>query len=227
MQAGPDRGFRSTETKRPALRLAMAGLGAVLLAGLSLLVSHAPGAESVDEQSSPYRPVRLDSSAVLSGDLIFRRGRSMVSRAVLSVDGRSDFSHVGIAIRTKDRVVVVHATPPEDTFPGGVISESLDSFLRPKAASAAAVFRLRSFEAAAGAALNALRYARTHTPFDSEFDLSTEEAVYCTELVWRAYLEAGVDLAGRPFKEHYLLPSRLLASPEIYLITQSHQEGIQ
>lgn len=227
MRSGLDGGLRSTEKeRRPALRFVAAGVGAALLAWIALLLGHTPGAESVIGPRSQYRPIRLDSSAVLSGDLIFRRGRSLISRAVLSVDGSSDFSHVGIAVRAKDQILVVHATPPEGTFSGGVISEPLDSFLLPEAASTAAVFRLRSSDAAARAALKAVGYARAHAPFDSDFDLSTPEALYCTELVWRAYLESGVDLAGRSFNERYLLPSRLLASPEVYLITQSIQEEV-
>lgn len=157
---------------------------------------------------------------------MFRRGRSMISRAVLSLDGKSEYSHVGIAVSDGHQLRVVHALPPEEKNPGGVIAEPLESFLIPELASAAAIYRPRDSGIGVRAAARAWRYARPRTPFDSGFDLSTPGAVYCTELVWRAYLEEGVDLVGRDFQDRYLLPSRLLASPELRLIKEYRQEGI-
>jgi hypothetical protein len=48
--------------------------------------------------------------------------------------------------------------------------------------------------------------------------------VYCTELVWRVYLEANVDLAGRDFDDRYLLPSHILESTELQLIKEVNEE---
>lgn len=150
----------------------------------------------------------------------------MISRAVLSLDGKSEFSHVAIAVSDGVQIRMVHALPPEEAKAGGVIAESLESFLIPDLASAAALYRPRDARAGAIAAARAWRYARARAPFDSGFDLSTSGAVYCTELVWRAYLDAGVDLAGRDFHERYLLPSRLLTSPELHLIKEYKEEEI-
>jgi uncharacterized protein YycO len=141
------------------------------------------------------------------------------------VDGRSEYSHVGIVASAGTSIEVVHAIPPEEGQPGGVVAEPLESFLAPELAAAAAVYRPRDSEAGIRAAARAWRYARPRRPFDSGFDLSTPDAVYCTELVWRAYLEEGVDLVGRDFHERYLLPSRLLSSPELRLIRDYKQEG--
>ena len=187
------------------MRLALAGLAAALLA---LLPPHRPAPAQV-------AGIAIDPSTVVPGDLVFRRGRSMISRAVLSIDGKSEYSHVGIAL-SKGRIV--HAVPPEQNNPGGVMVDALETFLAPELASAAAVYRPRNPALGVRAAARAWKYART--PFDSGFDLSTPGAVYCTELVWRAYREEGIDLAGRDFEERYLLPSRLLASPDLRLIQE-------
>ncbi|HET9227496.1 MAG TPA: YiiX/YebB-like N1pC/P60 family cysteine hydrolase [Thermoanaerobaculia bacterium] len=195
------------DSANPAMHFALAGLAAALLV---LLPPHRLAPAQVAR-------IEVDPSSVLPGDLVFRRGRSMISRAVLSIDGKSEFSHVGIAL-SEGRIV--HAVPPEEDNPGGVVEDALETFLTPELASAAAVYRPSDPGIGFRAAARAWEYARRRRPFDSGFDLSTPGAVYCTELVWRAYLEEGVDLAGRDFKERYLLPSHLLASSDLRLIQE-------
>lgn len=213
------RAQRAVRKGRLALWLALAACGAVLLEAPPL-VGHAP------LPLPRLAPIRIEPYAVFPGDLIFRRGRSLVSRAVLSMDGKSEYSHVGIVVSDGASIAVVHALPPEEENPGGVVAESLPAFLAPELASAAAVYRPRDSGVGVRAAARAWTYARPRRPFDSGFDLSTPDAVYCTELVWRAYLEEGVDLVGRDFHDRYLLPSRLLSSPELRLIQEYEQEGI-
>ena len=66
----------------------------------------------------------------------------------------------------------------------------------------------------------ALTYVRDALPFDDRFNLESADRMYCTELVWRAYLKAGIDLVDgvfvrvqTPFGEgRYVLPSSLLNS---------------
>lgn len=182
--------------------------------------------QAVHSPGNIYR-VKLDPAAVQAGDLVFRRGRSMVSRAVLSLDGRSDFSHVGIAVRQGEDLRIVHALPPEeDRKATGVVAEPLELFLSPDVASSAALYRPRNSAAGVRAAVAARKHVMARTPFDSAFDLSTSSAVYCTELVWKVYLEADIDLIGRGFHERYLLPSRLLESTELRLIEQDQEEEI-
>jgi hypothetical protein len=61
---------------------------------------------------------------------------------------------------------------------------------------------------------------RQKVPFDHAFDLSTEDSVYCTELVWLAFLQAGIDLCEGSFinldsaffKHPVILPSSLVSN---------------
>ena len=206
--------------RQKSLTLCLALAGFAVLLGALPLVRQPPG------PSRRLSPIIIDPSGVSPGDLVFRRGRSMVSRAVLSIDGKSEYSHVGIVVSAGNPIRIVHAIPPEETNPGGVIAEPLQSFLTPDLASAAAVYRPRDSGIGVRAAARAWKYTRPRRPFDSDFDLSTPGAVYCTELIWRAYLDEGVDLVGRGFKDRYLLPSRLLTSPELHLIKEYRQEEI-
>lgn len=166
-----------------------------------------------------------------AGDLLFRRGRSVLSRAVLAADEGGAFSHVGIVVETPDGPGVVHTVAGEDGAEGGARRDALADFLAPGRARDAALYRLapdgagndRLPEAAAEVARD---YAVQGVPFDGEFDLTSDERLYCTELVWAAFRSAGADLAdGRfdtldaPFAGgEYLFPSRLAASPRLRLL---------
>jgi hypothetical protein len=171
--------------------------------------------------------LRFEEGAFASGDLIFRRGRSLVSKVVLAVDGGSEYSHVGLISVIDGQVWVLHAVPPEEPEQqGGVIAEPLAAFLAFDKATAAGLYRSRDAKAAATAERVAWGFVQAHVPFDSGFDLSTSGELYCTEMVWRAYREAGIDLApSDPIrKEKYLLPSRLLRSPRLEKIRELKEE---
>ncbi|HEY0558063.1 MAG TPA: YiiX/YebB-like N1pC/P60 family cysteine hydrolase, partial [Thermoanaerobaculia bacterium] len=152
----------------------------------------------------------------------------LVSRVVLAADGGSEYSHVGLISLVGGKIWVLHAVPPEEPAQqGGVVAEPLSTFLEPDKATAAGLYRSRDPRAALAAERAAWRFVRAHIPFDPSFDLSTPGELYCTEMVWRAYREAGVDLAppipGR--NEKYLLPSRLLRSPNLRRIQELSEEG--
>ncbi|HKI06359.1 MAG TPA: YiiX/YebB-like N1pC/P60 family cysteine hydrolase [Thermoanaerobaculia bacterium] len=162
--------------------------------------------------------IHVNESDLAPGDVLFRRGRSLVSRAVLAVDGHGEYSHVGLVALAAGRAWVLHATPPEQPdIAGGVIAEPLALFLATDRASAAAVYRPRDRQAARAAERVAWGYVRGHLRFDDDFDLVSSDRLYCTELVWKAYLSAGVDLeAGVPGpRGRYLLPGRLEESPQL------------
>ena len=193
-------------------------LRAALLLGLALpLLSGAPLAP----------PPVVDAAAVEAvaqpGDVVFRRGRSLLSRVVLSGDDRPQFSHVGIVAEQEGALVVVHATPGNDvSVPEPLRTEPLAAFFAPEAAEAGALRRPRDPALGRAAAAAAQRLAPGRT-FDADLDLGTDDRLYCTELVWKAYREAGLDLtSGRFDRASGLLhdgpmvfPSTLLHTPHL------------
>jgi hypothetical protein len=226
MRAVNTQRHREGRTRRgsPRIRAALLGLG---LGSLSLLSP--PNFQTLDSEvgTGTWR-LRFEATEFVAGDVIFRRGRSLVSRVVLAADGGSEYSHVGLISLVDGKVWVLHAVPPEEPAEqGGVIAEPLSAFLAFDKATGAGLFRVRDARAAAIAEKAAWSFVRAHIPFDSAFDLSTPNQLYCTEMVWRAYREAGVDLApsdpGR--NEKYLLPSRLLSNPDLQRIRELSEEG--
>jgi hypothetical protein len=211
----------------PAGRYRRLGLPVICVLGLILLnVRSYPSSES-EARSGGWR-LRFEETEFSSGDLIFRRGRSLVSRVVLAVDGGSEYSHVGLVSIVDGQVWVLHAVPPEEPEQkGGAVAEPLSVFLSFDNATGAGLYRVRDSSAARAAEKAAWGFVHAHLPFDSAFDLSTPNELYCTEMVWRAYLEAGIDLAppdpGRD--EKYLLPSRLLRSSFLKRVRELSEEG--
>ena len=174
-----------------------------VLAGVVLIARLAtPGAPG-DRQEPADPAFGLDTGLLKTGDLIFRRGQSLASRLVLWADAQSVYSNVGLVLMDGSRALVVHVVPAETAKDLALVRvESLANFIHVERASAISVRRLdhaRARHYASLAAAAARVYVREAVPFDASFDLDSKDRLYCTELVWRAYLEAGIDLMDGVF----------------------------
>jgi len=190
----------------------------VLLAVLLLLALPACKKSVVQEQE------RFVNVSFQEGDLVFRRGSGIASRAVLTADTRGSYSHVGIVVKEGSAWMVVHITPGE--APKGekdsVKSESLSEFFKSSRAVSGAVMRFTGDpELSKRAALEAVTICQRKILFDHAYNLSDTTAMYCTELIRFVYLKAGVDLTGGKtehvhipgFSGDYLFPSLIMKSP--------------
>lgn len=135
-----------------------------------------------------------------SGDLVFRMGRGLFSDIFSSFGtNHPRYSHVGIVIVEADACQVVHTEASELTGKGNARIESMAVFLGPDRAAYGAVFRVRNMaaEQRRKVVASAASYVRRQIPFDIDFNLESEDKLYCTELVWRAFREGGIDLAPK------------------------------
>ncbi|MGN0859122.1 MAG: YiiX/YebB-like N1pC/P60 family cysteine hydrolase [Stenotrophomonas sp.] len=161
----------------------------LLLAGL-LAACAAPAAPPPALAVTAQQQAVLASAGQLrDGDLVFRRGRDLMSSLVLRQGRHSRFSHVGMVLREGGQVLVVHAMPDEPGSPGGVRLEPLEQFLAPALASDAASYRLPGLQPGP---LRGWLMAQQGKPFDMRFALSDASTLYCTELVMRGLAVAGV-----------------------------------
>ncbi len=166
----------------------------------------------VSEPSSGS-PFIMSTADYQSGDVILRRADGWRNAVVASADTGS-FGHVGIVVVTVAGPLVLHASPDQSR----PILETVSRFLDPVFTQAAAVYRPDGSNGAAAAAA-AMSLREISAGFDHGYNLDSEDFIYCTELVWRAYLAVGVDLGAgrrtgmRVFGHNYevLLPSDLLS----------------
>jgi hypothetical protein len=155
-----------------------------------------------------------------TGDVVCLNGSSMRSKAVRLLQGHStDFSHVGIVVVENGVPFIVHADPSA----GLVIMQRWDVVLRGGDIAGGAIYRYRHVSEHIRIIVSetALRLVRERVPFDKEFDQSNCSRLYCTELVVRAYAEAGVELRSQVGSARsHIFPIDLLEGGQLQLITR-------
>lgn len=145
-------------------------------------------------QQHQLAPPSLPAAGVLQdGDIVLRRGRDALASAVLALDPESGFSHVGMIVMDEQGLPgVIHAMPSEGKDPAGVIQQSLPAFAAPEVAADLAFLRLDGLTHDQQQRMRAYLLSQLGKPFDPRFALSSDDAIYCTELVIKA-----LQLAGR------------------------------
>lgn len=148
------------------------------------------GAVEVPPQLAP------PSVELLDGDLVFRAGVDAIGRMVLSYGDRPRFSHVGMVVRVAGETLVVHALPKTPGDGGGVRVDRLGSFSSPLRASDVGYYRLERLTQEQRREIHRYLFERVGTPFDLRFEYSTDDSMYCTELVLKALARVGVEVAS-------------------------------
>ena len=151
------------------------GLAAI---SISLVLLYLRSEHHIGPASVPYR---YNVPPVKEGDLIFRYGQGRWSgyfRDISKTEKR--FSHVGIVVADSMGLAVVHASADDLTGIGSVKMETLESFSGNF--DDVAVYRI-DCDQDRKRKISELALAYLGTPFDARFDLSSDKAVYCTELV--------------------------------------------
>lgn len=139
-----------------------------------------------------------DMSVYQNGDIVFRLGDSSVSNLVMVADEKSDFSHVGIVWIDNGCPMIIHACPPDidDVDPDNCVKmDSVSVFFSNKNAINGALYRFTDKNVAYDAATTAKGFYDDAVPFDYNFDSNDTTALYCTELVERAFMKYGVSLS--------------------------------
>ena len=175
----------------------------LLLAACCLLTGAVTGCRAATDgacQAGDTFACALPLDEMREGDLVFRCGEGIVSRAVTSVEEDGLYSHVGILVRDDGEWKVVHAVPGEKEHPGDfdrVKAETPGRFFAPDRARSGALVHCGLSDPAALESIRetALGWARDSIRFDDAYDLADASRLYCTELVWRLYRQAGIDLS--------------------------------
>lgn len=191
------------------------GIIAVLVFSLLLLWVHLHQREK--KLMEQHIRVLYDTTELRSGDLMFRNGLSAESLVVTQASN-SDYSHVGIAYHMPSGWHVIHAVPGEapQGEPEYLKCEPIADFYDPSRAMAGASASIRCDNASAlRAAREAFSKVEQKVLFDNDYDLNDTTELYCSELVWRAYLEEGINLVNDGNSYSTIYPELLWTSPQI------------
>lgn len=166
------------------------------------------------KSSSPADTILPDTTRLHNGDLIFRMGRSNLSRIITTIYP-GEFSHTGILYKENNCWYVIHASENDDNGKHEeVIKVPLSQFTYNARAIGLARVKCAAWQKEA-ATRNALKMAAERVPFDSAYNLEDHSKVYCTEMVYVAYKECGVNLLASISKSNnvsfrgYLFPENL------------------
>ncbi len=194
----------------------------LLLISTSLLV----GCQS-NREISQRRNITVE---LQDGDIAFRRGLGVVSSAVLMMNNQGTYSHCGVVVFHDGEWCVIHAVPYEGERleDDKVYCEPIGEFYSTQKAQCGAIYTLKELDNSQRKAVAS--YAKKHyesgTKFDHKYNLEDQTELYCSELVWRAYLEAERDLSQSrrthvvlpPFNGIHIMPANIESNDSLTLI---------
>lgn len=89
---------------------------------------------------------------------------------------------------------VIHALPEDANSSSGVITEELSSFISKENASAIAIYRHTGMNETFRQKIRDYALKQVGKPFDKDFLLSTDDRLYCTELIIKAFKTTDLDI---------------------------------
>ncbi len=159
---------------------------------------------------------------IKKGDILFRRGYSLSSRAVLIADVKGHYTHVGLVVDVGDSLMVAHTEPDGDS--SFLKLETLEGFFSADKSENGAIcrFQLDSLQSAK-VNTRALELCNKKVQFDDKYNTESQATLYCTEFVWDVYKVLGWDISnGR--RSHFciwdldsdiILPSHLFQNTSL------------
>ena len=180
------------------------------------------------DSNTQYSPV-FSEDTLHEGDVVFRRGRSMVSRFILVADNDGNYSHIGIIVYHDNKWKVIHAVPGEPDYEGDKDRVKMDDvtvFFKDEYAKSGAIMRFNNDSIAQNAATRALAIYERVTLFDHQYNLEDSTQMYCTEMIHFVFDKSGIDLTeGRRSRINapalsgtYIFPSDIERNPRLKLI---------
>ncbi len=130
---------------------------------------------------------------VKNGDLITRTGNDFTSESLRSLNQRDQtFSHCGIASIENDSIFIYHALGGDFNPDQKIRRDPIELFAEPYTNKGIGLFRFnvddstrRNFVSVATALF------KQGIMFDMNFDLKTDDRMYCAEFVYKCFVKAG------------------------------------
>lgn len=156
----------------------------LLVAGTIILIILTAFSSGGMQRKDVNKPVPFPPTVSLrSGDLIFRNGRGMISNAFRLASLKQPlYSHAGIIHWQGKKCMVIHVIDGKGEM-GKVRMEPIEQFCNTSECSSFGIYRTNLSPSAIDK--NALAGWKSSAGFDAEFDLGTDDKMYCTELVYK------------------------------------------
>ncbi len=163
--------------------------------------------------------IDLLALTVRSGDVITRTGNDFTSQSLRLLNQNDQtFSHCGVACVENDTVFVYHALGGEWN-PGATLQkEVFRSFASPENNNRLGIYRPALSNKTAAKLLQTVHTQyKNKLPFDMDFNLKTDDKMYCAEFVCKSFLTASD--SSIKFKHSFLKAFEFVGVDDIFTDT--------
>ena len=142
---------------------------------------------SSEELNEKWNLAQPDIKLLKTGDLILRHGRGFISNAFMSLSFKEKkYSHCGIVHIENGNVYVYHAIGGEENTSNKMRKDLLKDFCDPQHVHSFGIYRydlndaqLKQYDSLA------TDYYHKGLQFDTKLDLTTDDVMYCSELIYK------------------------------------------
>lgn len=145
-----------------------------------------------DEQ---YKQAKLCDSLqnmLHNGDVVLRAGKDQISQLFKLANTKDQqFSHCGISIKEGETWNVYHVIVTPNYPEGIILKESFKSFVSHQYNNSAAIIRFSLDSTQVIKFCEAVkRYYALKIKFDKDYNLKSDDKLYCTELIYKSIIQA-------------------------------------
>lgn len=173
-------------------------------------LNYDPKPKSGEKTRKKWTEVPFDENILRTGDLIVRHGKGFVSECMLKFNNCEEkYSHSGIIHREGNKVYVYNSIGGESRENNKMLMEALDKFVHPDIAFNFGIYRY-DLDSVHITTLDSLlgSYYKTGLEFDLDFDMYSEEKMYCSEMIYKSMIFVSKD-------KNYLPLSRVDGKPYV------------
>jgi len=150
---------------------------------------HWQGKRYKARKNNPWNIAAADSCAALlqTGDLVVRRGDDMTSYMLSQLNSTDKtYSHCGLVVIEDGKPYVYHSIGGEDNPDQVMKREPARVWLSPANNLAIAAYRYDMPDSVNSELVNTLyEYYGQGTKFDMDFDMGTDDRMYCSEMIYK------------------------------------------
>lgn len=157
-----------------------------------LIITAADSIKTMAIQQRALQQITGAEKLIHSGDIITRTGNDFTSETLRQLNRQDKtYSHCGIASIENDTLFVYHALGGDFNPNQKIRRDPLLFFCDPYSNRGFGIFRFKLNDAAIKAVLiTAKKSYNAGIMFDMKFDLASDDRMYCTEYVYKSFLQS-------------------------------------
>lgn len=149
--------------------------------------------EPSNEKKALYTLSPEEKNLIQEGDIILRHGYGMVSNIISkTLKEEYSLSHCAIVVKDSlDNYKVVHSVSQSISDYDGVQIQDFNLFINDSKPNSVIIVRYKALEEDHKAMVRekTMKFLNQQIPFDHKFDISDTTEFFCTELIWRVFLD--------------------------------------